>query len=74
VEWRLDLSTRERARCVIDHSDEIEAILAAAGRHPAGAPAPPKISLAALLSAYAGVRRRGPHSSKRADGAASPSS
>lgn len=68
------LSTRERALCVIDHNDEIEAILAAAGRHPAVAPAPPKISLAALLSAYAGVRRRGPHSSKPADGAASPSS
>jgi len=68
------LSTRERALCLIEMIDEIEAILAAAEHKTAIAPTPPKTSVAALLSAYAGVRRRRPHSSKRADGAASSSS
>ncbi len=54
------LSTRERALFLIDLNDEIEAILAAAGRQPAVA-APPKISLATLLSAYSAVRWRRRH-------------
>ncbi len=71
------LSTRERALCLIDLIDEIEALLAAAGgrvndrRQPAVAAVPPKTSLAALLSAYAAVRRRQPHSSNSADAASS---
>lgn len=52
------LSTRERALCLIDLIDEIEALLAAAGHKTAVAPAPPKTSVAALISAYAAVRRR----------------
>jgi hypothetical protein len=67
------LSTRERALCLIDLSDEIEAILAAAGRLPAGVPAPPRISLGAILFAYASVQRRQSYSLKRADGAEPPS-
>ncbi len=56
------LSTRERALCLIDLNDEIEAILAAAGQRSAAAPTPPKTSVAALISAYAAVRRRNHHS------------
>jgi len=56
------LSTRERALCLIDLNDEIEAILVAAGRRSAAAPTPPKTSVAALISAYAAVRRRNDHS------------
>lgn len=52
------LSTRERALCLIDLIDEIEAILAAAGHKTAVAPTLPKTSVAALISAYAAVRRR----------------
>ena len=52
------LSTRERALCLIDLIDEIEALLAAAGHKTAVAPTPPKTSVAALISAYAAVRRR----------------
>jgi hypothetical protein len=63
------LSTRERALCLIDLNDEIEAILTAAGRRPAGLPAPPKIRLATILSAYASVQRRQSYSLKSADGA-----
>lgn len=52
------LSTRERALCLIDLIDEIEALLAAAGHKTAVAPTPTKTSVAALISAYAAVRRR----------------
>lgn len=51
------LSTRERALCLIDMIDEIEAMLAAAGHKTAVAPTPPKTSVAALILAYAAVRR-----------------
>ncbi|MCW2286844.1 hypothetical protein M2323_004653 [Rhodoblastus acidophilus] len=67
------LSTRERALCLIDLSDEIEAILAASGRHPAGVAAAPRIPLAAILSAYVSVQRRQSYSLKCADGAEPPS-
>ncbi len=68
------LSTHERALCLIDLIDEIEALLATAGRRTAAGPDPPKTSIAALLSAYAAVRRRRPHSSKRGDASSSSSS
>ena len=60
--------------CLTDPLDEIEAIPTAVKWRTAGSAAPPKTSVAMLLSAYADVRHRQPHASGCADDTFSSSS